>query len=87
MVDLNPVYQAVNKEDGFEKLAKLDKVWGKKYPVPIQSWYNNWENLSTFFEYDEQIRRVIYTTNTIEGFNRQVRKLLKQKGHLLRIWL
>ena len=87
MADLNPVYQAVNKEDGFEKLAKLDKVWGKEYPVPIQSWENNWENLSTFFEYDEQIRRVIYTTNTIEGFNRQVRKLLKQKGRLLRIWL
>jgi putative transposase len=80
MVDLKPVYQAVNKEEGFEKLAKLDEVWGKKYPVPIQSWYNNWETLSTFFEYDEQIRRVIYTTNTIEGFHRQVRKITKTKG-------
>lgn len=80
MVDLKPVYQAVNKEEGFEKLAKLDEVWGKKYPVPIQSWYNNWETLSAFFEYDEQIRRVIYTTNTIEGFHRQVRKITKTKG-------
>jgi putative transposase len=80
MIDLKPVYQAVNKEEGFEKLAKLDEVWGKKYPVPIQSWYNNWETLSTFFEYDEQIRRVIYTTNTIEGFHRQVRKITKTKG-------
>jgi putative transposase len=80
VADLKPVYQAVNKEEGFEKLAKLDEIWGKKYPVPIQSWYNNWETLSTFFEYDEQIRRVIYTTNTIEGFHRQVRKITKTKG-------
>lgn len=80
MADLKPVYQAVNKEEGFEKLVKLDEIWGKKYPVPIQSWYNNWETLSTFFEYDEQIRRVIYTTNTIEGFHRQVRKITKTKG-------
>ncbi len=50
MADLKPVYQAVNKEEGFEKLVKLDEIWGKKYPVPIQSWYNNWETLSTFFE-------------------------------------
>jgi putative transposase len=80
MTELKTVYQAVNKEEGFEKLVKLDEIWGKKYPVPIQSWYNNWQTLSTLFEYDEQIRRVIYTTNTIEGFHRQVRKITKTKG-------
>lgn len=80
VADLKPVYQAINKEQGFENLVKLDEKWGKKYPVPIQSWYNNWVTLSTFFEYSDQIRKVIYTTNTVEGFHRQVRKVTKTKG-------
>lgn len=80
VADLKPVYQAINKEQGFENLVKLDEKWGKKYPVPIQSWYNNWDTLSTFFEYNDQIRKVIYTTNTVEGFHRQVRKVTKTKG-------
>lgn len=53
---------------------------GEKYPVPVQSWLRNWPYLSAFFDYDEQIRRVMYTTNTIEGFHRQVRKVTKTKG-------
>lgn len=53
---------------------------GKKYPVPVQSWYNSWDTLSTFFEYNDQIRKVIYTTNTVEEFHRQVRKVTKTKG-------
>lgn len=80
MADLKTVYQALNKEQGYENLIQLDEKWGKKYPVPIQSWYNNWENLSTFFRFDAQIRKVIYTTNTVEGFHRQVRKVTKTKG-------
>lgn len=80
MADLKPVYQAINKEQGYENLISLDEKWGKKYPVPVQSWYNNWENLSTFFKYDAHIRRVIYTTNAVEGFHRQVRKVTKTKG-------
>lgn len=80
MADLKPVYQAVNKEQGYENLLLLDEKWGKKYPVPIQSWFHNWENLSTFFRFDAQIRKVIYTTNTVEGFHRQVRKVTKTKG-------
>lgn len=79
VADLKPVYQAVNKEQGFENLVVLDEKWSKKYPVPVQSWYNNWNTLSTFFEYDDQIRKVIYTTNTVEGFHRQVRKVTKTK--------
>ena len=54
--------------------------WGKKYPVPIKSWYANWDTLSTYFKYDTHIRRVIYTTNIVEGFHRQVRKVTKTKG-------
>ena len=80
MADLKPVYQAINKEQGYENLISLDEKWGKKYPVPVQSWYNNWENLSTFFKYDAHIRKVIYTTNAVEGFHRQVRKVTKTKG-------
>lgn len=80
MADLKTVYQAMSKDQGYENLVALDQKWGKKYPVPVQSWFNNWENLSTFFKYDAQIRRVIYTTNTVEGFHRQVRKVTKTKG-------
>ena len=80
MADLKPVYQAISKEQGYENLIALDEKWGKKYPVPISSWYNNWENLSTFFKFDAHIRKVIYTTNSVEGFHRQVRKVTKTKG-------
>jgi putative transposase len=80
MVDLKLVYQAFNQEEGYENLLQLDEKWGKKYPVPLQGWYNNWEHLSTFFKYDAAIRKVIYTTNIVEGFHRQVRKVTKTKG-------
>jgi putative transposase len=80
MADLKLVYQAFNQEEGYENLLKLDEKWGKKYPVPLQGWYNNWEHLSTFFKYDTAIRKVIYTTNMVEGFHRQVRKVTKTKG-------
>lgn len=80
MVDLKLVYQASNLEEGYENLIKLDEKWGKKYPLPIKSWYANWDTLSTFFKYDTHIRKVIYTTNIVEGFHRQVRKVTKTKG-------
>lgn len=80
MADLKPVYQALNQEEGYLNLLALEEKWGKKYPVALQSWLHNWEHLSTFFAYNEHIRRVIYTTNTIEGFHRQVRKVTKTKG-------
>ena len=80
MADLKLVYQAVSKEQGYENLIMLDEKWGKKYPVPVSSWYNNWENLSIFFKFDAHIRKVIYTTNSVEGFHRQVRKVTKTKG-------
>lgn len=78
--DLKLVYQASNAENGYENLVKLDEKWGEKYPIPIKSWYVNWGTLSTFFRYDMHIRKVIYTTNIIEGFHRQVRKVTKTKG-------
>lgn len=80
MQDLKNVYQAPTQEKAELELEKLDGNWGKKYPVVIKSWYTNWHKLSTYFAYDEQIRRLIYTTNAVEGFHRQVRKITKTKG-------
>lgn len=80
MKDLKQVYQAVNKTQAEVELARLDELWGKKYPVVIKSWQVNWEKLTTYFAYDQQIRRLIYTTNAVEGFHRQVRKVTKTKG-------
>lgn len=80
MKDLKKVYKAFNKAQAEEELANLEIKWGKKYPFVIKSWNNNWHKLSTYFQYDELIRRMIYTTNAIEGFHRQVRKVTKTKG-------
>jgi len=63
-----------------EELLKLDEKWGKKYPLVINSWNNKWENLSIFFKYPAEIRKIIYTTNIIESVHRQFRKLTKTKG-------
>nr|MBD3623302.1 IS256 family transposase [Sunxiuqinia sp.] len=80
MKDLKKVYQAVNKSHAETELINLEEKWGHKYPVVIQSWNRNWEKLSVYFQYDEQIRKLIYTTNPVEGFHRQVRKVTKTKG-------
>lgn len=80
MADLKPVYRAVSKEAAEEALDELDKRWGQQYPIVIKSWRNKWENLSVYFKYPADIRRVIYTTNAIEAIHRQFRKLTKTKG-------
>lgn len=78
--DLKLVYKAVNKSVAEDQLVKLSEKWGDKYPVVIESWERNWEELSAYFEYSEPIRKIIYTTNAVEGFHRQVRKVTKTKG-------
>ena len=80
MRDLKPVYQALTKEQAEDNLLKLGEKWQKKYPVVIDSWNRNWNKLSTYFQYPEAVRKLIYTTNAIEGFHRQVRKVTKTKG-------
>lgn len=80
MADLKPVYQAVNKSEAEEKLEALSEKWSKKYPVVIESWKRNWEKLTTYFKYPAAIRKLVYTTNTIEGYHRQIRKVTKTKG-------
>jgi len=74
------IYQANSKELAETKLLELDDKWGSKYPIVLKSWQNNWENLSAYFQYPAEIRRIIYTTNAVEGFHRQVRKITKTKG-------
>lgn len=78
--DLKPVYKAINKETAESELLKLEEKWGKKYPVVIKSWKDKWDNLSAYFKYPHEIRRIIYTTNIIESVHRQFRKLTKTKG-------
>lgn len=80
MKDLKEVYQAPNKDNAEHNLLKLEEKWGDKYPMVIKSWHSNWENLSHYFHYSGEIRRLIYTTNAIEGFHRQLRKFTKTKG-------
>lgn len=78
--ELKSVYQAFTKEEAENELDKLEEKWGKKYPIVFQSWRNKWDNLSLYFQYPEDIRRVIYTTNIIESVHRQFRTLTKTKG-------
>ncbi len=78
--ELKAVYQAFTKEEAEDALDKLEEKWGKKYPIVFQSWRNKWNNLSLYFQYPEDIRRVIYTTNIIESVHRQFRTLTKTKG-------
>jgi len=80
MKDLKTVYKAVSKEAAEEALDRLEETWGDKYPIVIRSWRNNWENLSFYFHFPQEIRKIIYTTNIIESVHRQFRKLTKTKG-------
>ena len=77
MKDLKEVYKATTEELALAQLDNLKEKWGSNYGVVIDSWYNNWNNLDTFFKFSPQIRKLIYTTNVLEGFNRQVRKFTK----------
>ena len=79
MKDLALVYKADTEEIALSALDDLDEKWGGKYPSSIASWRNNWPQLSTYFKYPSEIRKIIYTTNSIENFNRQLRKVTKQR--------
>jgi putative transposase len=78
--DLKKVYQAATRDEAENNLLKLGEKWGDKYAIAIRSWEINWTALSTYFDYPDQIRRLIYTTNAIEGYNRQSRKVTKNKA-------
>lgn len=79
MTDLRKVYGAITQEEAEYHLDELNRTWGKKYPHLIKSWRSNWTELITFFKYPEEVRRMIYTTNAVEGFHRMLRKYTKTK--------
>ena len=80
MRDLKAVYGAVDEQSALDALDAFADKWDRKYPKISQSWRENWANLSTYFKFPEEVRRLIYTTNAIEGFNRQLRKVTKSKS-------
>ena len=77
--DMKPIYKAINEEQALMAFEEFSEKWGKKYPYSIKSWENNWDELMTFMKYPENIRKLIYTTNPIEAFNRGLRKVTKTK--------
>jgi len=79
MVDLKQIYQALTLEEAEFAFEEFKEKWGKKYPIVIRSWENNWLELTTYFSYPQGIRRLIYTTNTVEAYHRQLRKVTKTK--------
>lgn len=80
MADLKSVYSAPDEESALSALDRFSEIWDKKYPKISKSWRENWANLSTYFKFPTEIRKLIYTTNTIEGFNRQLRKVTKTRS-------
>lgn len=78
--DLKDIYKAINEDQALKALEKLEEKWGKKYPHSVNIWRDNWSEISTFFKYPPEIRKLIYTTNPIEGFNRVLRKVTKTKS-------
>lgn len=80
MADLKKIYAAIDEQTAVYELDAFDEKWGAKYPKIAISWRANWANLSTYFKYPQEVRKLIYTTNAIEGFNRQLRKVTKSKS-------
>jgi len=78
--DLKMIYKAVTEEKAFYELENFSKVWDNKYPTISQMWFSNWERITPFFAYPEDIRRAIYTTNAIESLNMSLRKIIKNRG-------
>ncbi|MCY0895852.1 MAG: IS256 family transposase [Alicyclobacillaceae bacterium] len=77
---LKPVYQAPTEEAALLELDRFEQEWGKKYPLSVRTWRENWAELATFYRYPLEMRRVMYTTNIIEGYHRQLRKVTKGKS-------
>lgn len=78
--DLKPIYKAATEEMALVELDRFEETWGAKYPLIIRSWRTNWDELATFFKYPPEIRKLIYTTNMIESYHRQLRKVTKGKS-------
>ncbi len=77
---LKKIYRAATEEKALAELDSFEEIWGKKYPLSIKSWRTNWSELSTYFKYPGELRRIIYTTNSAESYHRQLRKVTKSKS-------
>jgi transposase-like protein len=77
---LKPIYTAPSEEGALEELTQFETAWGEQYPLIVRSWQQNWGEISTFFKYPPEIRKIIYTTNIIESYHRQLRKVTKGKS-------
>jgi putative transposase len=80
VADLKRIYRASTREEAETNLLELGEKWSGKYAVAVRSWENHWEELATFFAFPAEIRRLIYTTNSVEAYNRQLRKVTKNKA-------
>ncbi|MDR7002020.1 IS256 family transposase [Neobacillus niacini] len=80
VADLKKIYTSINEEAALDRLFEFKEKWGKEYPSAIKSWEENWDILAAFFAYPQEIRKIIYTTNIIEGLHRQFRKVTKTKS-------
>src|SRR5215210_4707150 len=79
--DLRPIYTAANADQALDELERFDQTWGGRYPMIAQAWKRDWEYIIPFLSLPEDLRRVVYTTNTIEAMHRQIRKAIKTRGH------
>ena len=79
MADLKRVYAAVDEQTALSELDRFEGIWSTRYPKIGQSWRANWAGLSAYFKYPQELRKIVYTTNAIEGFNHQLRKVTKAK--------
>ncbi len=79
--ELRPIYQAPNVEAAELALEAFEQNWGARYPMVVESWKARWENITPFLSLPADLRKVVYTTNSIENLNRQIRKAIKTRGH------
>jgi putative transposase len=78
---LRPIYTAANADAALDELERFDGEWGTRYPATVQAWRASWEHAIPFLALPDELRRAVYTTNTIEGLHRQIRKAIKTGGH------
>jgi transposase-like protein len=78
---LRPIYTAPNADQALEELDRFDAQWGERYAPTVQAWRSSWEHVIPFLSLPDELRKAVYTTNTIEGLHRQIRKAIKTRGH------
>jgi putative transposase len=78
--DMKYIYKAIDEESALDELEKFDDKWGKNYSYIVKIWKNNWDGIKTMYEFSDEIRKLIYTTNAVESFNSGIKRITKTKG-------